>query len=175
MMLAARILGRRLPERVPGVELVQAVCHAAAIRGDRVFLLGGEPGVAKAAATAMSEAEPRLLVAGTLAGTPAEAGDEESLRAVRNSQADIVLVAFGAPGQELWSERNLAVSGATVAIGVGGTFDYLSGQVRRAPGWVRRIGLEWLYRLVRQPWRLRRQAVLPVFLLLVIRQRLFGN
>jgi N-acetylglucosaminyldiphosphoundecaprenol N-acetyl-beta-D-mannosaminyltransferase len=81
-------------------------------------------------------------------------------------------VAFGAPAQEEWSARNLEVSGAAVGIGVGGTFDYLSGRVRRAPAWMRRAGLEWLFRLVREPWRARRMSVLPVFMGLVALQRL---
>jgi N-acetylglucosaminyldiphosphoundecaprenol N-acetyl-beta-D-mannosaminyltransferase len=111
-------------------------------------------------------------VVGALSGEPGEEGDAESLVAIRESRADIVLVAYGAPWQERWAARNLTVSGAAVAIGVGGTFDYLSGRVRRAPALMRRLGLEWLYRLARQPWRARRMSVLPVFLLLVLMQRL---
>jgi N-acetylglucosaminyldiphosphoundecaprenol N-acetyl-beta-D-mannosaminyltransferase len=82
-----------------------------------------------------------------------------------------VLVAYGAPLQELWIARNLARLEAGVGIGVGGAFDYLSGTVARAPEWMRRAGLEWLYRLVRQPWRARRMAVLPLFALEVLRTR----
>ena len=93
---------------------------------------------------------------------------------VRGARSDVVLVAYGAPSQELWLARNLEVCGASVGIGVGGTFDYLSGQVRRAPAWMRRLGLEWLFRLFQQPARARRMLVLPVFMALVIRQRLFG-
>lgn len=173
LMLGARILGHPLPERVPGVEMVIDVARAAAVRGDRVFLLGGAPGVAEAAADTLRAEAPGLVVAGTLAGDAGEEGDAAALSAISAGEADIVLVAFGAPAQELWSSRNLAVSGAAVAIGVGGTFDYLAGRVRRAPRLVRRLGLEWLFRLVQQPSRWRRMAVLPVFLLLVFRQRVF--
>jgi len=172
--MASRILGQPLPGRVPGAELVERVCEAAARRGDRVFLLGGAPGVAEAAAAALHARYPALAVAGAFAGDATEAGDADTLAAVSRARADIVLVAYGAPAQELWSERNLAASGATVAIGVGGTFDYLAGAVRRAPGWIRGIGLEWLYRLVRQPWRARRQVALWVFLGLVLRARVLG-
>ena len=174
IMLAGRILGHPLPERVPGVELVESVARAAATRGDRVFLLGGAPGVAEAAGERLSAAAPGLALAGTFAGDSAEAGDAATLGAVKAARADIVLVAFGAPAQELWSARNLAASGAAVAIGVGGTFDYLAGRARRAPGWMRRAGLEWLFRLFREPRRAGRMAALPLFLMLVLRQRLFG-
>jgi N-acetylglucosaminyldiphosphoundecaprenol N-acetyl-beta-D-mannosaminyltransferase len=175
LLYAARILGARLRQRVTGVELVQALARAAAGRGDRIFLLGGAPGVAAGAGAALAAAAPGLAVAGTMSGTPAESGDPEALAAIRAGRADIVLVAFGAPAQERWLDRNLALSGAAVGIGVGGTFDYLAGRARRAPGWMRRAGLEWLFRLAAEPRRARRQAVLPLFLLLVLRQRLLGR
>jgi N-acetylglucosaminyldiphosphoundecaprenol N-acetyl-beta-D-mannosaminyltransferase len=171
LVLAARVLGSRLPGRVPGVELVLALARAAAQRHHSLFLLGSAPGVAEAAAAALTREAPNLRVAGTLAGDASEAGDDESVAAVRASGADIVLVAFGAPAQDAWLARNLRRSGAAAGIGVGGSFDYLSGRVKRAPAWVRRLGFEWLWRLVSQPWRLRRQLVLPQFMALVIKQR----
>ena len=174
LMLAARILGHRLPSRVTGVELVRNLAATAVGRGDRVFFLGAAPGVGAAAAAALALEYPGLPIAGEFGGVPGEEGDAETVAAVRAAGSDIVLVAYGAPGQELWLERNLEVCGASVGIGVGGTFDYLAGRVKRAPAWMRRIGLEWLYRLAQQPSRARRMAVLPVFLLLVIRQRLMG-
>jgi N-acetylglucosaminyldiphosphoundecaprenol N-acetyl-beta-D-mannosaminyltransferase len=175
LMLASRILGRPLPERVAGVELVQALARAAAGRGDRLFLLGAAPGVAEQAAARLLALAPGLRVAGTFAGDATEAGDTEALARIRAAEPDIILVAYGAPAQERWARRNLDVSGAAVAIGVGGTFDYLAGRVRRAPALMRKMGLEWLFRLGRQPWRARRMAVLPVFLALVVQQRLRGN
>lgn len=175
IMLAARLLRHSLPARVPGVELVEALARASAARGDRVFLLGAAPGVAERAAARLVRGAPGLTIAGTFAGDASENGDAESLVIIRETQPDIILVAYGAPAQENWASRNLAAAGATVAIGVGGTFDYLAGQVRRAPSLVRRLGLEWLYRVIRQPWRLGRVAVLPVFLALVVRQRVRGQ
>jgi N-acetylglucosaminyldiphosphoundecaprenol N-acetyl-beta-D-mannosaminyltransferase len=175
LLLAARILGRRLPQRVTGVELVRALAAAAADRRDRVFFLGAGPGVAAAAAAELAAENPGLEVAGAFAGSAGEAGDAASVAAVRAARPDILLVAYGAPGQEFWLARNLAICGAGVGIGVGGTFDYLSGRIRRAPAWMRRMGLEWLFRLVQQPNRAGRMAVLPVFLWLVIRRRLVGS
>jgi N-acetylglucosaminyldiphosphoundecaprenol N-acetyl-beta-D-mannosaminyltransferase len=175
VLLASRILGRRLPQRVTGVDLVESVAAQAARRGDRLFLLGAAPGVADAAADRLRAKSPGLAVAGTFAGSADEAGDEETLAAVKAAPADILLVAFGTPRQERWMERNLSASGASVGIGVGGSFDFISGRTPRAPAWVRGLGLEWLYRLLRQPWRARRQLVLPVFLLMVLRQRWMGR
>jgi N-acetylglucosaminyldiphosphoundecaprenol N-acetyl-beta-D-mannosaminyltransferase len=172
LLLAARILGHPLQERVTGVELVRSLAASAARRGDRIFFLGAGPGVGAAAAGALVRDFPGLPIAGDYSGDASEAGDAETVAAVRGARSDIVLVAYGAPSQELWLARNLNVSGASVGIGVGGTFDYLSGRVRRAPAWMRRLGLEWLFRLLQQPARARRMLVLPVFLLLVIRQRL---
>jgi N-acetylglucosaminyldiphosphoundecaprenol N-acetyl-beta-D-mannosaminyltransferase len=157
------------------VELTRALALAAAARGDRVFFLGAAPGAAAAVAEQLVGEFPGLQVAGAFAGDAAESGDAETVAAVRAGKADIVLVAFGAPAQETWLARNLEVSGASVGIGVGGTFDYLSGRVRRAPSAIRRLGLEWLFRLLRQPSRARRMTALPVFLLLVLRQRLFSR
>ena len=175
LMLAGRILGHPLPERVTGVELTRALARAAAERGDRVFFLGAAPGVAGAAAASLVRESPGLQVAGSFAGDPSESGDGETVAAVRAGKADIVLVAYGAPAQETWLARNLEVSGASVGIGVGGTFDYLSGRVMRAPTAMRRLGLEWLFRLLQQPSRAWRMTALPVFLLLVLRQRLFSR
>ena len=171
--LAARLLGHPLPGRVVGVDLVVALARAAAPRGDRVFLLGGAPGVAEAAGERLQQLAPGLEVVGTLAGDASPSGDAEALATIRAAAPDIILVAFGAPAQELWNQRNLGVSGAAVGIGVGGTLDYLAGRARRAPAWIRRVGLEWLFRLVTQPRRARRMAVLPAFMLLVVRQRVF--
>ncbi|MGB9890029.1 MAG: WecB/TagA/CpsF family glycosyltransferase, partial [Anaerolineae bacterium] len=99
---------------------------------------------------------------------PRQQEEDEIVQRIREARADILLVAYGAPAQDLWLARNLARTGAKVGIGVGGAFDYIAGIVPRAPRWMRRVGLEWLYRLFRQPWRWRRQRVLPLYALLVL-------
>ena len=113
-----------------------------------------------------------MQIAGTYAGSPAPEEDEDILSRVRDAAPQILLVAYGAPKQDFWLRRNLSRSGVPVGMGVGGTFDYLSGRVPRAPAWMRRVGLEWLYRLARQPWRWKRMLVLPAFVFLVLRQAL---
>ncbi|MDQ6919809.1 MAG: WecB/TagA/CpsF family glycosyltransferase [Candidatus Dormibacteraeota bacterium] len=168
---AARRQGRPLPARVTGVDLIPALAERAVQRGWRLFLLGAAPGIAEEVAALLKDRHPGLAIAGHHAGVAGPEGDEESLRLIAAAHPDIVLVAYGAPRQELWIDRNLARLGAGVGIGVGGTFDYLSGRVPRAPAWMRRAGLEWLFRLFRQPWRARRMAVLPRFALEVLRAR----
>jgi N-acetylglucosaminyldiphosphoundecaprenol N-acetyl-beta-D-mannosaminyltransferase len=166
--LAARYLGRPLRERVAGVDLVEALAARAAQDGWRVFFLGAAPGVADRAASLLAARYPGLTVAGTHAGSPRREEEDDIVRRVREAGTDVLLVAYGAPAQDLWLARNLARTGAKVGVGVGGAFDYIAGVVPRAPRWMRRVGLEWLYRLIRQPWRWRRQRVLPLYALLVL-------
>jgi N-acetylglucosaminyldiphosphoundecaprenol N-acetyl-beta-D-mannosaminyltransferase len=169
--LAARYLGRPLRERVAGVDLAEALAARAAREGWRLFLLGAAPGVADRVASVLTARYPGLTVAGTHAGSPRREEEDDIVRRVREARADILLVAYGAPAQDLWLARNLVRTGAKVGIGVGGAFDYIAGVVPRAPRWMRRAGLEWLYRLIRQPWRWRRQRVLPLYALLVLISR----
>lgn len=171
LLLAARVLGRPLPGRVTGVELVERTAALAAEQGYTVYLLGAADGVAEAAAAVLRRRHPRLQVVGVYAGSPHPSHDLDIIQRVRAANPDILFVAYGAPAQDLWIRRNRAALDVPVAVGVGGTFDYLSGRVPRAPGLVRRLGFEWLYRLVRQPWRWRRQLRLPLFVLLVLAER----
>src|SRR5581483_5425527 len=113
-------------------------------------------------------AHPSLRIAGIYEGSPS---DPEAVARVAAAQADILFVAYGAPAQDLWIHQHASELGARVAMGVGGTFDYIAGRSRRAPAWLRRLGLEWLHRLVHEPWRWRRQLVLPHFAILMLRQR----
>jgi len=169
LVWASPLFGRRLRAHVAGTDLVERLAAVSAQRGYRLFLLGAAEGVASEAAARLMARYPGLHVAGTFAGSP-RPEDEEAVRSAISAagKVDILLVAYGAPAQELWLARNLCSLSIPVGIGVGGVFDYLSGRLRRAPGWMRRLGLEWLYRLLRQPWRWRRQLALPKFVILVI-------
>lgn len=170
--LALRLLYGVRASRVGGADLIPELARLAARDALPIFLLGAAPGVAEETARRLAALAPGLHVAGTLSGSPDPVEDEETAGLIRERGARLLFVAFGAPAQELWIARNLPRVGPCVAIGVGGAFDYLAGTVSRAPVWMRRAGLEWLYRLLREPWRWRRQRALPVFAYLVLRQRL---
>ncbi len=171
ILWAGRWYGVRLRERVAGSDLVPSLVAQAAHYGWRVFFLGAAPGVAERTAVLLQQRSPGLLVAGCYAGSPAIEEEDEIVARIRASRADIVFVAYGAPKQNIWLDRNLGRTGATIGIGVGGAFDFITGKARRAPLWIQRMGLEWLHRLVYEPWRWRRQLVLPKFALLVLLRR----
>jgi len=164
---ALRRAGCDLRSPVAGTDLVPPLADLCARRGHRLFLLGAAPGVAPELAAQLRARHPVLEVAAH-GGSPAEADDLETLRLIHEHRTDVLLVAYGAPQQELWIERLKGPLGVSLAIGVGGAFDYLAGRVPRAPAWMRKAGLEWLHRLVRQPWRVRRMAVLPVYAIKVL-------
>lgn len=169
ILWALRRQGVVLEERVGGSDLIWSLCRLAANSGHSVFLLGGEEGIAPAAAAKLQALYPSLQVGGAYAGSPSPAEEQFIVDLVRQSGADIVFVAFGAPAQDVWLARNLVETGACCGIGVGGTFDYVAGRARRAPYWMRDRGLEWLWRLVRQPRRWKRMLALPAFVWLVWR------
>jgi len=160
---ASRRLGRPLPERIPGVDLVERLAALAAERGYRLYLLGAMPGVARRAAEVLRARYPGLVIAGTYAGSPRVEDEADIVARVRAARPDVLLVAYGAPAQDRWIARNLDRLGVPVCIGVGGSFDYIAGVHPRAPRWLRQLGLEWLHRLVTQPWRWRRMLALPRF------------
>lgn len=168
VLYAARILGKTLPERVSGSDLVPMLLREMAAKGRSVFLYGAKPGVADRAADALKKDYPGLRIAGTENGYIT---DETALwRRLEQAQPDLLLVALGAPKQERWMAANRGRTKALM-IGVGGLLDVFSGDVPRAPeGW-RRLGLEWLYRTIRQPKRIRRVLKLPQILILAAKER----
>ena len=113
-----------------------------------------------------------LIVAGAYGGSPAEAEWPAIHGWLASTQPDILFVAYGHPKQDFWIDRHRDDLPVAVALGVGGAFDFVAGIAVRAPLWMRRLGLEWLHRLLREPWRWRRMLKLPVFAVLVLRQRL---
>ena len=170
VVVGARLLGEGL-RRVPGRLLVDALVPHFATRGSTLFLLGAGPGVAERAADTLRRRAPALRIVGCYAGS-AESGDEAASR-VRAASPDVVLVAYGMPKQERWIARSLAtLPSVQIAIGVGGVFDQLAGVQRVPPALLHRVGLEWLWRLILEPSRWRRQRVLPLFAALVLRERL---
>jgi len=166
---AARRQGCDLAAPVTGVDLIPPLAALCVRRGFRLYLLGAAPGVADELARQLQDQNPGLHVAAH-AGSADPSADDEAVERIEAVRPHVLLVAFGAPKQELWIDRvSGRLDGVAVAIGVGGSFDYLTGRVPRAPVWMRRAGIEWLFRLVRQPWRIRRMAVLPAYALKVLR------
>jgi len=172
ILWAARMLGRPLRERVAGSDMVPQIAAQAAEQGHRLYLLGAAPGVAAAAARRLQRATPGLTVAGTWAGSPAETEAPDIIRRIHEARPHVLLVAYGAPQQDLWIARHLRELEVPVVMGVGGAFDFIAGVTRRAPRWMQDGGLEWLHRLGYQPWRWRRMLALPQFALLVLASRM---
>lgn len=170
ILLMARCTGQRLPARVTGVDTVRRLC-AELPQEYPVFLLGAGPGIAERAAEALTRGNPAIRIAGTHAGTPAPEEEAEICARIAASGARVLFVAYGAPAQDLWIARNLhRLPGVRVAMGVGGTFDFLAGVRRRAPVFLQRAGLEWCWRLAQEPRRIGRILTATVrFPLLVAR------
>lgn len=170
LLMVARKRGAAIRERVTGVELIEHICAQAAKNGLRVFLLGAAPGVAERAAAELTQRYPGLIVSGARDGYFPENDSERIAQVIAESGAHILFAGLGSPRQEFWISKHGPATGCGVAIGIGGSFDVISGNVARAPeGW-RRLNLEWLYRLVREPQRWRRQLALPHFVWLVLRE-----
>ncbi len=169
LVWASRWLRKPLPQRVPGSELVYHLAKLCAQEGWRLFLLGAAPGVAETAAAIFQKKHPRLVIAGTYAGSPNPAENAAIVRRINDSRADMLFVAYGAPKQDKWIARNRdALPTVRVAIGIGGSLDFVTGKAMRAPRWVQNLGLEWLHRLIKEPWRWRRMLALPRFALAVM-------
>jgi N-acetylglucosaminyldiphosphoundecaprenol N-acetyl-beta-D-mannosaminyltransferase len=168
LVWVSRIIGRPLPERVAGSDLIVPLLRRAAARRWRVYLLGGAPGVAPAAAEMLARDLGVLVVGWDDAQIAADGADRsgDSVARAKAAQPDLILVALGPPKQELWIARSLAAVRPAVGIGVGASLDFLVGKYRRAPAWVGRVGLEWLYRLLQEPRRLWRRYLVegPRFL-----------
>jgi len=180
LVWAARLLknqpARQFP-RLSGVDLMVELCQLAAKKNWSVFLLGGRDQAAEQAAEQLKKSYPQLKVGYDCGSSNVQKETEQEKKAVvakiNNFQPRLLFVAYGAPQQEKWLKQNLPFLKVKVAMGVGGAFDYLGGKVDRAPRSWQKIGLEWLWRLGHQPWRLGRQLRLIKFVLLVIKEKLF--
>lgn len=187
---AGKIFGKKFKERIHGVDLVKSLCKEVAEKPITVGFLGGKGNVAQETAECLIQKYPSLKVAfaisevskvsqvpqvprGEEAKTPFDTRDTLGTRATL-PPCDILFVAFGSPKQEMWIYENLPKIDVKVAIGVGGAFDFISGRVRRAPFWIRSLGLEWLFRLIIQPWRIKRQLKLPLFVFVVLKEKYLG-
>lgn len=173
VLWASKVLKAPLKERVTGIDLTVELASLAARKGYRIYLVGSKPGVADGAAEYLVGKFPRLKIVGTYHGYFTEKEEQKILDNIRSLKPDILFVGLGSPKQEKWTAQNLQNFGAPVCLTIGGSMDVLSGRVKRAPAWMRRSGLEWLYRMMKEPWRWRRQIILVKFVILVIFTRLF--
>ncbi len=165
---ATRFVGYPTPERITGTDILVALAKRCAEKGYRLYLLGAAPGIAEQAGLCLQALAPGLQLVGTYAGSPAPTEEDAIIERIHAANTDILCIAYGAPAQDLWIYRNLSRLPAAIAMGVGGAYDFLSGRQRRAPQTMQRIGLEWLYRLYREPWRWKRMLAIPHFLLQVL-------
>jgi N-acetylglucosaminyldiphosphoundecaprenol N-acetyl-beta-D-mannosaminyltransferase len=172
LMVAARWLGHPLRERVTGSDGIYRLATHCAQRGYRLFLLGAASGVAEMVAEKLTAQNPSLEVVGAFAGSPRIEDEGDIIEKIREASPDMLLVAYGVPAEEKWIARNRECLGVPVMVGVGGSFDFVAGVTKRAPKWMRQVGLEWLHRLISEPWRWRRQLALPRFVALVLKQRI---
>lgn len=160
---AFRRLGVPIDCMVPGIDLMVGLCEMAAKGRHSVFLLGSAPGVVEQAAEVLTKKFSSLRIVGMHHGYFSTQEEEMIVAKVRASRPDFLFVGMGMPAQEKWIARYLGGLCAHVVMGVGGSFDVLSGRLKRAPKWMRKAGIEWGYRLLQEPWRWRRIAQLPVF------------
>lgn len=172
VVLASKILNDSLPERVAGYDLVQNTMKQAVDKGYRYYFLGSKPGVAEMAAEKMRSQYPGIQIVGTHDGYFTEEQVPEIIEEINNSNANILLVALGAPRQELWIDQYRdQLQHIRVAIGVGGSLDGMAGIVKRAPEFFQKVGLEWFYRLISQPTRAKRMMILPKFVVEVYKEK----
>lgn len=170
VVIASRIKkGEKLPERVAGYDLVQNTMKEAVKEGYKYYFFGSKPGISEKAAEKMREAYPGIQIVGTHDGYFKPEDEAQIIEDINASGANILLVALGAPRQEKWIEANKhLLPHVRVAVGVGGSLDVMSGTVKRAPEAFQKLGLEWFYRLLKEPTRFKRMLVLPKFLVKVI-------
>lgn len=171
LLITGKLTKRPLKQRVTGSDLCVRLAKETGNRNWRIYLLGSKPGVAQKAAKQLEKDYPGVQIVGANSADPDDASAPAILKDVEQTNPHIVLVAYGSPKQELWIQKYKSDLGSRVLIGVGGSLDFIAGNVKRAPHWVQRIGLEWLWRLILQPWRLKRVLVLPHFAVKALTER----
>lgn len=174
---ASRLLGQPLKQRVTGIDLFERLIGQAARRGWKVYFLGAREESVRGTVERFKSDHPALKVAGYHNGYFAASETVAIAEAIWESAADLLFVAMGSPAQEKWIASQLAHTGVHFALGVGGSFDHLSGLAIRAPRWMQRAGIEWLYRLLREPLRMWRRYLIgnSTFIWMIIRQRIQGD
>lgn len=168
VVLASRYLGQPVAERVSGFDLMMELMALAPAKGYRIFLLGAAPGVADLAREKLQQKFPGAQIVGTHHGYFSAEQEPAVIAQIRAAKPDILFAGMGVPRQEKWLANNLHRLQVPVSIGVGGSLDVAAGKVERAPRWIQKIGLEWLFRLIKEPWRYKRMLALPRFAMAVV-------
>ena len=154
LKIAGKLLKKEVKQNVNGTDLFPFLCEALSGSGKKIFFLGARPGIADGVADWIRENHPDVMVAGFHHGFFSPEEEPAVISRIKDSDADLLLAAFGAPRQDIWISEHIHETGVKVGIGVGGLFDFFSGRIERAPLWMREIGMEWLYRFIQEPGRL---------------------
>lgn len=170
VLYGAKILGRPLKEKIPGIDFAAALFEKTTNAGKGIYLLGAKPGIAELAAQNLEKEFPGIRISGISDGYFTD--DKAMVDQINNTNTDVLLVCLGAPKQEIWMAEQAAHLNARLLVGLGGSLDVFSGTVERAPLSWQKSGLEWLYRLKKEPWRMKRMIKLPIFIFAVIGQRI---
>ncbi len=173
VVLASKLLKTPLKEKVAGVDFAAGLLKLLAKNQQSVFLLGAKPGVAETAAEKMVQMTPGLCIAGLHDGYFTD--EAPIIAQINESGADVLFVCLGSPKQELFMQRYRQALGVKIMIGLGGSLDAFAGTVKRAPQWMIRMNLEWLYRLIKEPKRFGRMLRLPKYLFAVMKTRISGR
>ncbi len=172
VVLASKLVRKPLKQKVAGFDFAMALLAYLAETGKRLYLLGAKPGIADIAAEKLRERYPALCICGTADGYFKE--DAQVLQKLREANPDVVFVCLGSPKQEFFMQKYLAESGAGLMIGLGGTLDVVAGTLKRAPKWMQKLQLEWLYRLLCEPRRFGRMLRLPKYVFAALKKRWKG-
>lgn len=175
MLLAGKILGHSLQERVPGIDLMYRIFALCQKEGYSVYLLGAKPGVSAQAAEHIRKQFPGIKITGTHHGYFDGQEEFRVIEEIKKLKPKVLFVGLNIPRQELWIAEHLSALAVPVAIGIGGSLDVISGRIKRAPAAMQKAGLEWLWRTIVEPWRVKRIILLPVFLWKVYRQKWQGK
>ncbi|MDQ0244826.1 N-acetylglucosaminyldiphosphoundecaprenol N-acetyl-beta-D-mannosaminyltransferase [Bacillus fengqiuensis] len=167
VIIASMLKGGSIRQRVTGIDMMLQLCKEAAIHQKKIFLYGAKPGIVDEAKVKLEEMFPGIQITGTLHGY--EKDEKVIADTINASGAEIIFVALGSPAQENWIIEHKEKLAPYVYQGVGGSFDVISGRLNRAPAFFQKLGLEWFYRLLKEPWRWKRQLILPKFLIKVIK------
>ncbi len=174
VVMAAKIYGYKIKERVAGVDLLNYICKSAPRYGHRIYFLGGKPGIAGKAAEEAVSKYGNIKFVGTHDGYFDNEEEKHIIEDINSGYVDFLFVGLGAPKQEIWIHEHTDIK-AKVIMGVGGSFDVLAGTVKRAPAAFQRLGLEWLYRLIKEPRRFKRMLNLPAFMITVLREKMISR